>query len=329
MGSLVNGVWVRDDATQTVGDGSFQRKPSVFRNWITADGSAGPSGVGGFKAEPGRYHLYVAWACPWAHRTLIFRALKGLEEMIGVSVAHWRMKEHGWTFEDGPNVVPDPVFGAETLYQVYQRADPGVTGRATVPVLFDKETGRIVSNESSEIIRMLGGAFDGVGAKPGDYYPEPLRAEIDAVNQRVYDTLNNGVYRSGFAKSQGAYDQAVGELFETLDWLEERLGARRYLVGGRLTEADWRLFPTLFRFDAVYNIHFKCSKRRIIGYPNLWNYTRELFQVSGIAETTNLEDTRNHYFGSHESVNPYGVVPLMPAGLDFEAPHDRAEKFPI
>ena len=328
MGRLVEGRWLQDDVIQSAGDGSFQRKPSVFRNWVTPDGAAGPTGEGGFKAEPGRYHLYVAWACPWAHRTLLFRALKGLEEMIDVSIAHWRMKDHGWTFEPGPNVVPDPIFGASKLYEIYQAADPTVTGRSTVPILLDKHTRRIVSNESSEIIRMFNSAFDAVGAAEGDYYPEALREEIDAVNDRIYRTFNNGVYRAGFASSQSAYDAAVAELFETMEWLEDRLGKQRYLVGDRITEADWRLFATLFRFDAVYNSHFKCTKRRVADCPNLWNYTRELYQVPGVARTTNLEDTRNHYFGSHESVNRFGIVPLMPDGLSFSAPHNRSETFP-
>lgn len=329
MGRLTNGEWIDDDVMQSGEDGSFQREDSVFRNWVTADGAPGPTGEGGYKAEAGRYHLYVAWACPWAHRTLIFRALKGLEDMIGVSIVHSRLKERGWTFDDGPDVVPDPIFGAATLYEIYQKARTDVTGRATVPVLFDKQTGTIVSNESSEIIRMFNSAFDEIGAKPGDYYPEALRAEIDAVNARVYDTFNNGVYRSGFAKTQDAYDAAVSEVFETMDWLEERLGRQRYLLGDRLTEADWRLFATLFRFDAVYNCHFKCTKRRVADCPNLWNYARELFQVPGVAATTNLDDTRRHYYGSHGSVNPFGIVPALPFGLDFAAPHDRATRFAI
>ena len=327
MGMLVDGAWVHDDGTQTVKDGSFNRRPSTIRNWITPDGAPGPSGEGGFKAEPGRYHLYVAWACPWAHRTLIFRALKGLTEMIDVSVVHWFKGDEGWDFSDGPDVVPDPVYRARTIYEIYAKAFPGFTGRCSVPLLLDKQTGKLVSNESSEIIRMFNSAFDAVGAQQGDYYPEPLREEIDAVNERVYDTLNNGVYRCGFAKSQTAYDAAIAPLFDTLDWLEERLSQHRYLVGDQITEADWRLFVTLFRFDAVYNSHFKCTKQRIIDYPALWAYTRELYQIPGVKETTNLVDTRRHYFGSHETVNRYGVVPLTPAKLDFDAPHGRDSAF--
>ncbi|MCI4664360.1 MAG: glutathione S-transferase family protein [Neomegalonema sp.] len=327
MGMLIDGAWIHDDGAQTVGDGSFQRKPSTIRNWITPDGAAGPTGEGGFKAEPGRYHLYVAWACPWAHRTLIFRALKGLEDMIDVSVVHWFKGDEGWTFEDGPDVTPDPVFNARTIYEIYAKAQSDFTGRCSVPLLLDKKTGRMVSNESSEIIRMFGAAFDEVGAAPGDYYPRALRAEIDAVNERIYDTLNNGVYRCGFAKSQSAYDAASAALFETLDWLEARLGAQRYLVGDQITEADWRLFVTLYRFDAVYNSHFKCTQKRIVDYPALWAYTRELYQVPGVRETTHLADTRRHYFGSHHTVNPYGVLPLLPAGLDFDAPHGRESAF--
>jgi putative glutathione S-transferase len=322
MGLLIDGVW-HDQWYETSNTGGhFQRKESRFRNWVTADGAPGPSGAGGFRAEPGRYHLYVSLACPWAHRALIFRVLKGLEDMIGVSVVHWRMRDQGWTFEDGPGVVPDPILGARLLHQVYTAADPGYTGRVTVPVLWDKATGTIVSNESSEIIRMLNSAFDGIGARPGDYYPEVLRGEIDAINARIYGTINNGVYKAGFATTQAAYEEAVGPLFETLDWLEARLATRRYLCGDRITEADWRLFTTLVRFDPVYVGHFKCNLRRLVDYPKLWAYTRDLYQVPGIAATIDLGHIKRHYYESHHTINPSGIVPAGPE-IDFTAPHGR------
>jgi putative glutathione S-transferase len=303
--------------------GSFIRSASKFRNWITPDGAPGPSGEGGFPAEAGRYHLYVSLACPWAHRTLMFLKLKGLEGMVSVSVVNWLMLERGWSFAPGPGVVADDVNHAQFMRQIYQLADGDYSGRYTVPVLWDKQRGTIVNNESSEIIRMLNSAFDGIGAKPGDYYPAALRAEIDAINARVYDTLNNGVYRSGFATSQAAYEEAVYPLFDTLDWLEELLGRRRYLLGERLTEADVRLFATLVRFDAVYVGHFKCNLRRLVDYPNLWNYTRELYQMPGIADTVNFQHIKGHYYQSHRGLNPFAVVPAGPV-LDFMAPHNRA-----
>jgi glutathionyl-hydroquinone reductase len=322
MGLLIDGVW--HDRWYDTGStgGRFVRKDSRFRNWVTADGAPGPSGEGGFKAEPGRYHLYVSLACPWAHRTLIFRRLKGLEGMIGVSVVHWHMGEQGWSFEEAPGATGDRLHGSRYLHEVYTRAEPGYTGRVTVPVLWDQRRGTIVSNESSEIIRMLNSAFDGVGAKPGDYYPAALRAEIDRVNERVYATVNNGVYRAGFATTQEAYDEAVTELFASLDWLEDRLSRQRYLAGGRVTEADWRLFTTLLRFDPVYHGHFKCNLRRLVDYPNLWAYARELYQWPGVAGTVNLEHIKRHYYGSHRTVNPTGIVPKGPL-LDLDAPHGR------
>ena len=323
MGILVDGKWTQEDLVRHDAEGRFVRKESVFRDWITSNGAPGPGGGAGCKAEAGRYHLYVSHACPWAHRTLIFRALKGLEGMIDISVVHWRMLENGWTFEDGPGVIQDPVNGARFLHEVYSAADPSYTGRVTVPVLFDKRTKRIVNNESSEIIRMLNGAFDAIGAKPGDYYPPDLREEIDAINARVYETVNNGVYKCGFAKSQTAYDEAVARLFETLDWLEERLSRQRYLCGARATEADWRLFPTLVRFDPVYVGHFKCNIRRVADYPNLSNYLRDLYQTPGIAPTVNFAHIKQHYYQSQRQVNPSGVVPAGPA-INLEAPHDRA-----
>ena len=312
MGLLIDGVWHDQWYNTAETGGRFVRRDSAFRNWVTPDGSAGPSGAGGFAAEPNRYHLYVSLACPWAHRTLIMRALKGLEELIPISVVHWRMLENGWTFQDAPGVVPDAIGQAQYLHQIYTAADPGYTGRVTVPILWDKQTGTIVNNESSEIIRMFGTAFDHLGAQSGDYYPEPLRDEIDAINARVYDTLNNGVYRAGFATAQDAYEEAIGPLFDTLDWLEERLTTTRYLLGNQLTEADIRLFTTLIRFDPVYVGHFKCNLRRIVDYPNLWRYTREIYHLPGVAGTVNLHHIKGHYYESHRTINPTGIVPLGP-----------------
>ena len=322
MGLLIDGKWHDQWYDTKSSGGRFIRSESQFRNWITADGCPGPSGEGGFKAEPGRYHLYVSLACPWAHRTLIMRALKGLEDMISVSVVHWLMREDGWTFADGPGVVPDNLNNAEYLHQVYTAAQTDYSGRVTVPILWDKQQGIIVNNESSEIIRILTGAFDEVGAKPGDYYPDELRARIDAVNARVYDGLNNGVYKAGFATSQSAYDEAVAQVFDTLDWLEELLSRQRYLAGTQLTEADIRLFTTLVRFDEVYHGHFKCNRRRIVDYPNVWAFTREMYQLSGVAETVNMEHIKRHYYESHDTINPTGIVPVGPAP-DFSAPHGR------
>ncbi|HEY9101139.1 glutathione S-transferase family protein [Chitinimonas sp.] len=324
MGLLVDGVW-RDVwyETQSTG-GRFVRQDAAFRNWITADGSPGPSGTGGFKAEPGRYHLYVSLACPWAHRTLILRALKGLEDMISVSVVHWRMLSEGWTFEAGPGVIPDTVNDARVMHEVYRAAKADYTGRVTVPVLWDKQRGTIVSNESSEIIRMFNSAFDSVGAQPGDYYPEALRCEIDRINALVYDTVNNGVYKAGFATRAAAYREALYPLFDTLDWLEDRLTRQRFLLGDALTEADIRLFTTLVRFDAVYVGHFKCNLRRIADYPQLSAYVRDIYQLPGIAATVNMDHIKGHYYESHRTINPSGIVPLGPV-LDFTAAHDRRQ----
>ena len=320
MGLLVDGKWQERWCDTRISKGRFVRKDAQFRNWVTADGSAGPTGTGGFKAEAGRYHLYVSYACPWAHRTLIFRAIKGLNDMIALSVVHWFMGESGWTFADAE--IPDTVNRAEFMHQVYTAAKPDYSGRVTVPVLWDKHDGTIVSNESSEIIRMFNSAFDDVGAIPGDYYPEPLRAEIDEINERVYRTVNNGVYRAGFATTQAAYEEAVAPLFESLDWLEGRLSRRRYLTGETICEADWRLATTLFRFDPVYVGHFKCNLKRIADYPNLAAYTRDLYQQPGIAETVRLDHIKAHYYGSHESINPTRIVPAGP-DIDYAAPHDR------
>lgn len=322
MGLLIDGRWHDQWYDTAATGGRFVRKDSAFRNWVTADGAPGPTGHGGFRAEPGRYHLYVSLACPWAHRTLIFRRLKGLEGMISLSVVHWLMAEQGWTFNDGPGVIPDPLHQAQVLHQIYTAADAAYSGRVTVPVLWDKQTGEIVSNESAEIIRMFNSAFDGVGAAPGDYYPEPLRAEIDAINARIYDTVNNGVYKAGFATAQPAYEEAVTALFDSLDGLEQRLSGQRYLLGGQVTEADWRLFTTLLRFDAVYHGHFKCNLRRIADYPALSGYLRELYQWPGVRETVNFQHIKGHYYQSHTMINPTGVVPLGPV-LDLDAPHGR------
>ena len=323
MKTLIEGEWVDRSAESQSSDGSFLRKDTAFRNWITSDGEPGPSGTGGFAAQSGRYHLYVSYACPWAHRTLIFRHLKELEAHISVSVVHPLMYERGWELtETYPGATGDPVLGKSAMYEVYLEADSQVTSRASVPVLWDKQQSTIVSNESSEIIRMLNSAFDGLTGNTDDYYPVDLRTEIDAVNVGVYNDVNNGVYKSGFAKSQEAYDRSVTALFERLDALEERLGGQRYLTGDRITEADWRLFPTLVRFDPVYVGHFKCNIRRLVDYANLWAYTRELYQYPGIAETVNFDHIRTHYYGSHEAVNPTRIVPAGPI-IDFDEPHGR------
>ena len=303
-------------------DGEFVRTTSGFRNWVTADGSAGPSGSAGFQAEPGRYHLYISHACPWAHRTMIFRKLKGLEEVISVSVVHPLMPAESWVFGEYPGSTEDHLFDAKFLYEIYERAEPGFSEVVTVPVLWDKQRQTIVNNESSEIIRMLNSAFDGFGNAELDFYPTELRNEIDEINQRVYENVNNGVYRAGFATSQKAYDAAYERLFSTLDELEERLSSQRYLVGDQITEADWRLFTTLVRFDAVYYNHFKTNKKRLIEYPNLWGYTRELYQVPGVADTVNMDHIKTHYFASHLSINPTGIVPRGP-DIDFLVPHRR------
>jgi len=328
MGLLVDGVWQPDAGDRAkdaaANNGRFQRSETAFRNWVTPDGRPGPTGHDGFAAAPGRYHLYVSLACPWAHRALIMRTLKGLEQIIPVSVTHWLMGEQGWTFAPGEGVVPDPLFNSRYLHELYSRADPQYTGRASVPVLWDQHTQTIVNNESSEIIRMFGSAFDKVGARPGEYYPADRRAEIDAVNARVYDTLNNGVYKAGFATTQSAYEEAVAPLFETLDWLEERLAQSRFVCGDTLTEADIRLFTTLIRFDAVYHGHFKCNLRRIVDYRALWAYTRDLYQLPGVAATVSFLHIKRHYYQSHKSINPSGIVPLGPL-LDLEEPAERGK----
>ncbi|MBF9031264.1 glutathione S-transferase family protein [Rhodobacterales bacterium HKCCE3408] len=323
MGKLVDGQWITDSVTGSSKDGKFHRPDTTFRDWITADGSAGPSGEGGFEAESGRYHLYVAYACPWANRTLVFRALKGLEEHIDVSVAHPDMLENGWSFDtDFPGATGDPLLGANYMRDIYLAADPNVSARATVPILWDKKRETIVSNESAEIIRMFNSAFDAITGNRLDFYPEPLRDRIDEINARVYDTVNNGVYKAGFARSQKAYEDAATAVFESLDWLEGILADNRYLTGAQVTEADWRLFTTLARFDLVYNTHFKCNRARLIDYPNLWAYTRELYQWPGVADTVHFNHITRHYYYSHESINPHRIIPIGPE-IDWWAPHGR------
>jgi glutathionyl-hydroquinone reductase len=325
MGFLVDGAW-RDDTGKEFGsrtkDGYFVRPATAFHNYVTADGSAGPTGKGGFPAEADRYHLYVSLACPWAHRTLIFRKLKKLENVISVSVTAALLGKKGWEFGTEPGATLDAVNGRSTVADVYLLADPRYTGRASVPVLWDKKRRTVVNNESSEIIRMLNSAFDAFTDVPTDYYPLELRGEIDRINDLVYATVNNGVYRAGFATTQTAYEEAARALFATLDQLEDRLSRQRYLVGQRITEADWRLFTTLVRFDAVYYSHFKCNLRRIVDYPNLWNYLRDLYQVPGVSDTVSFDHIKRHYYGSHRNVNPTGIVPIGPL-LDFALPHNR------
>ncbi|TPE49378.1 glutathione S-transferase family protein [Amaricoccus solimangrovi] len=323
MGLLRDGEWVdRWYDTDSTG-GAFERQPTTWRNWVTPDGAPGPSGEGGFAAESGRYHLYVSLACPWAHRTLIFRALKGLAPHVSVDVVHPVMAEDGWTFAtDFPGATGDRLGGRRFLREVYLAADPKASGRVTVPVLWDRKRETIVSNESAEIIRMFNSAFDAITGDRGDFWPEALRAEIEAVNTRVYDGVNNGVYRAGFATRQEAYETAARGVFETLDWLEERLGSRRYLMGDRLTEADIRLVTTLFRFDPVYHGHFKCNRRQLRAYPALWAYARELYQLPGVAETVDFAHITTHYYVSHKTINPTGIVPIGP-DLDWSAPHGR------
>ena len=323
MGQLIDGEWhdVWYETKKT--GGSFQRAEAKFRNWITADGSAGPTGHGGFAAQSGRYHLYISYACPWAHRTLIMRNLKELEDHISISVVHPDMLKDGWTFEtDEHGATGDTLFGLPFVRDIYLRAEPTMSGRVTVPILWDKQENMIVSNESSEIIRMFNSAFNEITGNSVDYWPEELHEAIEPINQRIYDTFNNGVYRSGFATSQTAYDAAVTALFETMDWLEDRLSNNRYLMGESVTEADIRLVPTLFRFDLVYHLHFKCNRARLIDYPNLWAYCREFFQMKGIADTLNFEHIVRHYHFSHESINPHRIIPINPR-IDWSQPHGR------
>ena len=323
MGMLIKGELVDNWLDKEIDEGEFKRMESTFRHWITADGSAGPSGEAGFRAEAGRYHLYVSDACPWAHRTVIFRKLKKLENIIGLSIVEADMLDSGWRFSSTGKYI-DHVHGYEFMHQLYTHANAEFTGQITVPVLWDKQRNTIVNNESSEIIRMLNSAFNAFTDVQTDYYPDALQAEIDAINEPIYENINNGVYRCGFASTQQAYDRAFDRLFTQLDEVESILSRQRYLAGSVITEADWRLFTTLVRFDAVYVGHFKCNLRRIADYSNLSNYLRELYQVPGIAETVDIEYIKRHYYFSHTSINPTSIVPKGPV-QDFTAPHNRAQ----
>jgi len=323
MGLLIDGKWEDQWYDTKSTGGAFKRSEAQFRNWVTSDGSAGPSGDAGFKAESGRYHLYVSHACPWANRTMIFRALKGLEEHISVSVVHPDMLGEGWTFaSDFEGATGDTLFGTDFARDIYIKAQPDVTTRVTVPILWDKQRETIVSNESSEIIRMFNSAFNELTGDQQDFYPEALRTQIDEINKRVYDEINNGVYKSGFSTTQKAYDNAVHTLFEALDWVEDILSKSRYLTGDQVTEADWRLLTTLVRFDPVYHLHFKCNRKRIIDYPNIWAYTRELYQWPGVAGTIHFDHIVRHYHYSHDTINPYRILPINPE-IDWQAPHGR------
>ena len=320
MGLLQNGQWVDKWYDTKKSGGEFKRQDSWFRNWLTADGTAGPTGEAGFSAEKDRYHLYVSITCPWAHRTLVFRVLKELQDYIDVTVVNPLMLDNGWEFDQAPHA--EPLYGFDYVYQLYLKANTRYEGRVTVPVLWDKKTETIVSNESAEIIRMFNAAFNQLTGNTDDYYPEPLREQIDAINERVYNSINNGVYKAGFSTTQEAYEKAYNELFESLEWVEGILTKQRYLTGNQITEADWRLFTTLVRFDAVYYSHFKCNKQRIADYPALSGYLRELYQIPGIAGTVDINKTKKHYYGSMLTINPTGIVPSGPS-LEFNLPHGR------
>ena len=323
MGQLVNGVWEDTWYETKKTGGTFVRSETAFRHWITPDGAPGPTGDGGFAAETGRYHLYVSYACPWAHRALIFRAIKGLTPHITVSVVHPHMLSDGWNFDtDYDGATGDTLYGLPFVRDIYLRADPEISGRVTVPILWDKKRETIVSNESAEIIRMFNSAFDALTGNDDDYWPADLRVAMEPVNSRIYDSVNNGVYKAGFATSQAAYDNAVVPLFETLDWLETRLAQSRYLMGAQITEADWRLFTTLIRFDAVYHTHFKCNRARLVDYPNLFAYARELFQMPGVADTVHFDHIAEHYYYSHSTINAHRIIPINPV-VDWNAPHMR------
>src|SRR5690625_4263862 len=313
MGLLVDGKWHDQWCDTKKSGGRFIRSDSQFRNWITKDGSSGPAGEGGFKAEPNRYHLYISYACPWASRTLIIRRLKGLDDIISVSVVHPYMGGNGWTFKDGPGVVADPVIDADYMHQIYAHADPNYSGRVTVPVLYDLKTDQIVNNESSEIMRMLNSAFDNFASTDYNFAPEELLDEIDEMNEFVYENINNGVYKTGFSTKQEVYEEEITNLFDALDQLEAHLENNEYLVGNQITEADWRLFTTLVRFDSVYFGHFKCNIRQLMDYENLWRYTRELYHWPGVKDTVNFTHIKNHYYMSHDTINPNGIVPKGPA----------------
>ncbi len=324
MGQLIDGVWDDQDGPYPNVAGHFERPISAFRNWITPDGRPGPTGHDGFAAAPGRYHLYVSLACPGAHQTLIMRVLKGLELIVPLSVTHWLLADGGWAFTPGEGVIPDPLFNSRFLHEIYSRGEPHYTGRVTVPVLWDRHTQSIVSNESADIVRMFNSAFDGVGAKAGDFCPKSLGQDLDALNRRVHDTVNNGVYTAGFATAQGPYEEAVNRLFESFDWLESRLSQSRFLYGDVLTEADIRLFTTLVRFDLVYSGQFKCNLRRLADYKHLWAYTRDIYQRPGIARTVNVPHIKQHYYLSYRLINPNGIVPVGPE-IDFDRPAERGK----
>jgi glutathionyl-hydroquinone reductase len=323
MGYVKDGKWIDQWYDTKATNGRYIRKPSTFRNWITKDGNPGPTGTGGFIAEKDRYHLYISLACPWAHRALIYRAIKGLENIITISSVNALMKSKGWTFEEGLGVIPDKINNKKYLYEIYLQVDPLYEGRSTVPILWDKKKSTIVNNESADIIRMLNSSFDDVDALEGDYYPIKYRSKIDKMNDYIYNNINNGVYKSGFSTTQDAYDEAVTILFNGLDYLEDILSKNRYLLGNVITESDWRLVPTLFRFDSVYHGHFKCNKKKLSEYPNLSGYTRELYQFPGVKETVDIEYSKLHYYGSHETINPHGIIAHGP-DVDFSLKHDRA-----
>jgi len=325
MGMLIKGELADNWLEKEIDEGEFKRMESTFRHWVTVDGSAGPAGDEGFKAEANRYHLYVSHACPWAHRTVIFRKLKKLENIIGLSIVEPEMLQQGWTFSEEGEYV-DHLYGYKYLHEIYTRAEKEFTGQITVPVLWDKKRNTIVNNESSEIIRMLNSAFNEFTDVKTDYFPEHLRQKIDVINEPIYNNVNNGVYRCGFATSQAAYERAFDRLFNELEQVEEKLSNQRYLAGDQITEADWRLFTTLIRFDAVYVGHFKCNLKRIADYPNVSNYLRELYQIPGIAETVDIDYIKRHYYYSHTSVNPTQMVPKGPV-LNFDLAHDRAARF--
>ncbi len=322
MGLLIDGQWHDKWYDTDATGGRFVRSESQFRSWVTADGHAGPTGKSGFKAEPSRYHLYISHACPWAHRTMIVRHLKALDGLVTQSVVNWVMGEQGWTFDSGPGVEADSVCNARYMHQIYTESVPDYTGRVTVPVLWDRETHQIVSNESADIIRMLNTAFNGCGGNSLDLYPEGRRDEIDRWNDAIYRAVNNGVYKTGFATEQAVYDEQVKALFDMLERIDGHLGDHRYLTGPQITEADWRLFTTLVRFDSVYVGHFKCNLKRLVDFPNLWAYTRELYQTPGIEGTVRMDHIKGHYYQSHPQLNPTAIVPSGPV-IDFWEPHNR------
>ena len=322
MGYLDNGKWVDQWHNTKDTKGRYVRKPSIYRNWITKDGSAGITGKEGYKAEKNRYHLYISWACPWAHRAMIFRSIKGLEDIITISCVNPFMRDKGWTFDDGYGVIADNINNSKYLYEVYLAEDANYTGRVTVPLLWDKNTNSIVNNESADIIRMFNSEFDQLGATKGDYYPIKYREKIEEMNTFIYKNINNGVYRSGFATTQEAYDEAIETLFNGLDKLEDILSKNRFLLGDQITESDWRFLPTLLRFDSVYHGHFKCNKKKIREYDSLFNYTKELYQFPGVSKTYDDTYSKLHYYGSHETVNPTGIIAHGPS-FDFDQSHNR------